>query len=152
MSTLSIVGLRASVAGHEVLQGIDLKIEAGEIHAVMGPNRAGKSTLGNVLMGDRAYEVLAGSVTLDGLELLGLDTYRPRAGRSVFCTAGPDGGSGRTTRAMLTEALIAQGRTAEALPAALSVRWSKSPTPSECHVRCSSAPSTSTLPVERKTH
>jgi Fe-S cluster assembly ATP-binding protein len=81
MSVLKITGLRAAIAGREILKGIDLEVASGEIHAVMGPNGAGKSTLGNVVMGNPAYQVLAGSVTIDGVELLGLTTAeRARAG------------------------------------------------------------------------
>jgi Fe-S cluster assembly ATP-binding protein len=81
VSVLVVKGLRAAVAGREVLHGIDLEVRSGEVHAVMGPNGAGKSTLGNVLMGRPGYEVLAGSATIDGLELLTLPTYeRARAG------------------------------------------------------------------------
>ncbi|HET7489570.1 MAG TPA: Fe-S cluster assembly ATPase SufC [Acidimicrobiales bacterium] len=81
MSVLEITGLRASVAGREILRGIDLTVSSGEVHAVMGPNGSGKSTLCHVLMGRPGYEVLGGSVTLDGVELLGLPTWeRARAG------------------------------------------------------------------------
>jgi Fe-S cluster assembly ATP-binding protein len=81
MSVLRISGLRAAVAGKEVLHGIDLEVRSGEVHAVMGPNGAGKSTLGYVLMGRPGYEVLGGSATIDGLDLLTLPTYeRARAG------------------------------------------------------------------------
>ena len=81
MSELVISGLRASVAGKEILKGIDLRVSSGEVHAVMGPNGSGKSTLSHVVMGRPGYEVLGGSVTLDGVELLGLPTWeRARAG------------------------------------------------------------------------
>lgn len=80
-SALVISGLRAAVDGNEILKGVDLEIRPGEVHAVMGPNGAGKSTLSHVLMGRPGYEVLAGSVTLDGVELLELPTWqRARAG------------------------------------------------------------------------
>lgn len=122
MSTLSIVGLSASVAGHEVLQGINLEVEAGEIHAIMGPNGAGKSSLGNVLMGNGAYKVLGGSVSLDGLQLLGMETYRRAQAGLFLAPQDPMEVPGVPLRAMLTEAFIALGRGGEAGSAALAVR------------------------------
>ena len=83
MSELVISGLRAAVGGTEILRGVDLTVRSGEVHAVMGPNGAGKSTLGHVLMGRPGYEVLDGSVTLDGVELLELPTWR-RAQAGLF--------------------------------------------------------------------
>jgi Fe-S cluster assembly ATP-binding protein len=80
---LVVRDLRAAVAGREVLAGIDLEVGAGEIHALMGPNGSGKSTLSNVLMGKPGYEVLGGSVTLDGVDLLALPTWQ-RARHGLF--------------------------------------------------------------------
>mgnify|MGYP000279741448 FL=1 len=81
MSTLEIKGLRAEVAGKEILQGIDLVVKSGEVHAIMGPNGAGKSTLANVLAGREDYEITAGEVIFDGQDLLELATEdRARAG------------------------------------------------------------------------
>ena len=78
---LCIDGLRAGIAGREILRGITLTVRSGEVHAVMGPNGSGKSTLAHVLMGRPGYEVLDGSVTLDGIDLLALPTWqRARAG------------------------------------------------------------------------
>ncbi|MDH3300890.1 MAG: Fe-S cluster assembly ATPase SufC [Acidimicrobiia bacterium] len=82
-SKLVISGLRVAVGGSEILKGVDLEIGPGEVHAVMGPNGAGKSTLSHVIMGKPGYEVLAGSVTLDGVELLGLPTWK-RAQAGLF--------------------------------------------------------------------
>ena len=83
MSTLRIRDLRVSVAGKPILNGIDLEVSSGEVHAIMGPNGSGKSTLSHALMGHPEYEVTGGSVTLDGEELLGLPTH-VRAARGLF--------------------------------------------------------------------
>ena len=83
MSTLVIEGLRASVAGREILTGVDLEVAAGEVHAVMGPNGSGKSTLAHVIAGRHGYEALDGSVRLDGTELLEMPAWR-RAEAGLF--------------------------------------------------------------------
>jgi Fe-S cluster assembly ATP-binding protein len=83
MSLLEIRGLRASVSGTEILKGIDLSVERGEVHAVMGPNGSGKSTLAQVLAGNPAYEVTAGDVTYNGENLLELEPEE-RAQRGLF--------------------------------------------------------------------
>ncbi|OAB43833.1 Fe-S cluster assembly ATPase SufC [Paenibacillus antarcticus] len=65
-----IEGLKASIEGKEILKGINLKMKGGEIHAIMGPNGTGKSTLASALMGHPKYEVTAGSVLLNDEEVL----------------------------------------------------------------------------------
>nr|WP_169545387.1 Fe-S cluster assembly ATPase SufC [Sneathiella aquimaris] len=70
---LEIKDLRAEVGGKEILKGINLTINPGEIHAVMGPNGAGKSTLSYVLSGRQGYEVTGGSVHYKGQDLLEMD-------------------------------------------------------------------------------
>jgi len=78
---LVIEELRAGVPGREILRGVSLTVRSGEVHAVMGPNGSGKSTLAHVLMGRPGYEILGGSVTLDGIDILSLPTWeRARAG------------------------------------------------------------------------
>jgi len=69
---LRIAGLRASVEGKEILKGIDLFVERGSVHALMGPNGSGKSTLAFSLTGHPSYQVTAGTVTLDGEDILAL--------------------------------------------------------------------------------
>jgi Fe-S cluster assembly ATP-binding protein len=70
---LSVKGLKASIAGKEILKGLDLEVGSGEIHAIMGPNGSGKSTFAHVLSGREGYEVTQGTVTFDGQDLLGLE-------------------------------------------------------------------------------
>ena len=78
---LEIRNLHASIGGKEILKGIDLTINEGEVHAIMGPNGAGKSTLSAVLTGHPAYTVTAGEVWLRGQNLLEMEPeMRARAG------------------------------------------------------------------------
>lgn len=73
MSELIIKNLHVRVDETEILKGVDLTIKSGEVHAVMGPNGTGKSTLAYALMGHPKYEVTKGEATLDGESLLDLD-------------------------------------------------------------------------------
>ena len=80
---LEIHDLHAGVDGTEILKGINLRVAAGETHAIMGPNGSGKSTLAYVLAGHPAYEVTHGTVTYDGEDLLALPPEE-RARRGLF--------------------------------------------------------------------
>ena len=81
MHLIKIDQLKATVEGQEILKGIDLSINKGEIHVIMGPNGAGKSTLANVLMGHPAYEVSGGAVDFEGKDLLDMKVdERAKAG------------------------------------------------------------------------
>ena len=80
---LDIRGLAASIADKPILKGIDLVVPQGEVHAIMGPNGAGKSTLGYVLSGREDYEVTAGTVTFNGVDLLDMEPEQ-RAAAGVF--------------------------------------------------------------------
>jgi len=80
---LQIENLHARTGGRAILKGVTLTVQRGEVHAVMGPNGSGKSTLASVIAGRPGYEVTAGSVRLDGIDLLGLEPEE-RAHRGVF--------------------------------------------------------------------
>ncbi|HEV8138663.1 MAG TPA: Fe-S cluster assembly ATPase SufC [Pyrinomonadaceae bacterium] len=80
---LEIRNLHTSVDGNEILKGIDLKVNKGEVHAIMGPNGSGKSTLAKVLAGHPQYEVTAGEVIYDGKNLLEMSPDE-RAREGVF--------------------------------------------------------------------
>ncbi|MGI8638474.1 MAG: Fe-S cluster assembly ATPase SufC [Pyrinomonadaceae bacterium] len=78
---LEIKDLHAGIEGREILKGLNLQINKGEVHAIMGPNGSGKSTLAKVLAGHPTYEVLSGEVIYEGKNLLDLDPdERARAG------------------------------------------------------------------------
>src|SRR5437867_13232060 len=83
MRMLEIKNLHASVDGSEILHGVTLKINRGEIHAVMGPNGSGKSTLAKVLAGHQGYEVTKGEVLLQDRDLLSLSPEE-RAREGIF--------------------------------------------------------------------
>ena len=70
MSTLVIKDLHVAIDGKEILKGVNLTINTNEIHAVMGPNGTGKSTLASAIMGHPKYEVTSGSIELDGENVL----------------------------------------------------------------------------------
>ncbi len=80
---LKIEGLKAEIEGKKIINGLNLEVKAGEIHAIMGPNGSGKSTLASVLAGREDYEVTGGSVDFDGKDLLDL-APEERAGEGVF--------------------------------------------------------------------
>ncbi len=80
---LEIKNLHASVGGKEILKGVNLTINDGEIHALMGTNGAGKSTLNNIIVGHPAYEVTEGSITFNGQDLLAMKPEE-RAHAGIF--------------------------------------------------------------------
>ena len=110
MSTLEIRNLRAGIAGKEILKGINLTIESGRVHAVMGPNGAGKSTLSAVIMGKPGYEVLEGTVTLDGQDMLSIPTWQRAVAGLHLVMQYPTEVPGVHLEDVLTEALTARGR------------------------------------------
>ncbi|WP_459128270.1 Fe-S cluster assembly ATPase SufC [Latilactobacillus curvatus] len=81
MSKLEIIDLHVGIDGKEILKGVNLEMNTGEIHAIMGPNGTGKSTLSETIMGNLKYEVLQGQIKLDGQNILEMPVdERARAG------------------------------------------------------------------------
>jgi Fe-S cluster assembly ATP-binding protein len=80
---LSVKGLTANVDGKQILNGLDLEVGPGEMHAIMGPNGSGKSTFAHVLSGREGYGVTGGSVRFEGTDLLGLEPEQ-RAQKGIF--------------------------------------------------------------------
>ena len=110
MSTLEIIDLHATVAGKEILKGVNLVIKSGEVHAIMGPNGAGKSTLSAVIMGKPGYTVTRGSVLLDGVEMLGTPTWQRAVAGLHLVMQYPTEVPGVLLDDVLTEALKGRGR------------------------------------------
>src|SRR5712692_6200295 len=83
MTMLDIHNLHVQVGGKPILRGIDLRVNAGEVHAMMGPNGSGKSTLARVLSGHPDYQVTEGQVSYEGRDLLAM-APEERAREGVF--------------------------------------------------------------------
>ncbi|MEW9109382.1 Fe-S cluster assembly ATPase SufC [Cytobacillus gottheilii] len=80
-STLTIKDLHVEIEGKEILKGVNLEVKGGEIHAIMGPNGTGKSTLSSAIMGHPKYEVTSGSIVMDGEDVLEMEVdERAQAG------------------------------------------------------------------------
>jgi Fe-S cluster assembly ATP-binding protein len=112
---LVIEGLRAGVDGREILKGIDLVVRSGEVHAVMGPNGSGKSTLSHVLAGKPGYEVLGGTATLDGVDLLAMAAWERAQAGLFLASQYPIEVPGVSLRDMLRESMVAAGRSTDGL-------------------------------------
>jgi Fe-S cluster assembly ATP-binding protein len=83
MALLEIRGLRGGIKDQEIVKGIDLTVDKGEVHAIMGPNGSGKSTLGKILAGHAEYQPTAGTVRFQGKDLFDL-TPEERANEGLF--------------------------------------------------------------------
>jgi Fe-S cluster assembly ATP-binding protein len=120
VAELVIEGLRAGVEGKEILKGIDLTIRSGEVHAVMGPNGSGKSTLSHVIMGRPGYEILGGTITLDGADLLAMDTWERAQAGLFLALQYPTEVPGVSVQDVVSAALAAGGRDVSEVPALLA--------------------------------
>lgn len=83
MAKLEINNLHVSIEDKQILKGVNLTVKSGEVHAIMGPNGTGKSTLASALMGHPNYEVTEGTASLDGVDLLELEVDE-RAREGLF--------------------------------------------------------------------
>jgi len=119
MSVLKIEGLNASIGGKQILNGIDLTVSSGEVHAVMGPNGAGKSTLSAVIMGKPGYDVISGSVTLDDIDVLAMPTWQRAVAGLHLIMQYPTEVPGVSLQYALAEALKARGASTTDLAARL---------------------------------
>jgi Fe-S cluster assembly ATP-binding protein len=119
MSTLEIAGLRATVGGTEILHGVDLTVSTGQVHVVMGPNGAGKSTLSAVVMGKPGYEVTAGSVRLDGEDVLALPPWRRATAGLHLVMQYPTEVPGVSLDDVMAAAFVTRGRSTDGLEALL---------------------------------
>ncbi len=107
---LDIKNLHVAVGGKEILKGLNLKVEAGQVHAIMGPNGSGKSTLSYVLAGRAGYDITEGSISYNGEDLVPLPPEE-RAAKGVFLAMQyPVEIPGVTTMMFLKSALNAQRR------------------------------------------
>ena len=122
---LSVVGLRAGVPEREILEGIDLELRSGEVHAVMGPNGSGKSTLAHVLMGRPGIRVTAGGVSLDGIDLLALPTWKRAQAGLFLLPQYPTEVPGVSLDDALGEALTAAGRDRAEVPELVAAEASR---------------------------
>lgn len=104
----TLKGLKASIEGKEILKGIDLEIKGGEIHAVMGPNGTGKSTLASAVMGHPKYEITEGSVTLDGKDVLEMGVDERALAGLFLCMQYPSEITGVTNSDFLRSAINAR--------------------------------------------
>jgi Fe-S cluster assembly ATP-binding protein len=105
MSLLEIKNLKVCVDGKEVLKGLNLEIDSGDVNVLMGPNGSGKSTLANVLMGNSKYKVLSGEILFNGENITFMEVHE-RARRGIFLSfQNPIEVPGVTIRNMLKTAL-----------------------------------------------
>ena len=118
-SVLEIKDLHAKAGDAQILNGINLTVRSGEVHAVMGPNGAGKSTLSATVMGKPGYSVTSGSVTLDGTDLLTLPTWKRALAGVHLVMQYPTEIPGVGIDEMLGEALYERGIDRQALTAAI---------------------------------
>jgi Fe-S cluster assembly ATP-binding protein len=120
MSTLKIANLQAGIPGRQILNGIELTVKSGEVHAIMGPNGAGKSTMSGVIMGKPGYDVISGSVTIDDEELLGRPAWERALAGLHLVMQYPTEVPGVHIDDVMREAFATRGRDAKELDALIA--------------------------------
>jgi Fe-S cluster assembly ATP-binding protein len=115
MTVLDIRGLRVRAGGTDILHGIDLTVCSGEVHAVMGPNGAGKSTLSAAIMGRPGFEVVEGTIALDGVDVLALAPWERAAAGLFLAMQYPTEVPGVGLQDAMAEALAARGLSVDSL-------------------------------------
>ncbi|MGX7109105.1 Fe-S cluster assembly ATPase SufC [Facklamia miroungae] len=116
MSTLEIKNLHVEIEGKEILKGVNLSINSNEVHAIMGPNGTGKSTLSQAIMGHPDYTVTQGQVLLDGVDLLEMEVdERARAGL-FMAVQYPSEISGVTNATLMREAINSRREEDDQMP------------------------------------
>jgi Fe-S cluster assembly ATP-binding protein len=120
MSTLKISNLQAGVPGKQILNGIDLTVKSGEVHAIMGPNGAGKSTMSGVIMGKPGYGVISGSVSIDGEELLAKPAWERALAGLHLVMQYPTEVPGVHIDEVMREAFVSRGRDTKELDALIT--------------------------------
>ena len=118
--SLVVKNLHVTIAGKEILRGVDLEVGSGEVHAIMGPNGAGKSTLSAAMLGRPGYVVTKGTVHLDGQDLTGLSTFERAHAGLHLSPQYPTEVPGVSVQDVLTQALVARGRDTGGLTALLA--------------------------------
>jgi Fe-S cluster assembly ATP-binding protein len=116
MATLEIKGLHVEIEGKEILKGVDLTINTNEIHAIMGPNGTGKSTLAQAIMGHPKYEVTAGTITLDGEDVLEMEVDERAQAGLFLAMQYPSEITGVTNADFLRSAINAQREEGDEIP------------------------------------
>ncbi|MFM8715045.1 MAG: Fe-S cluster assembly ATPase SufC, partial [Actinomycetota bacterium] len=116
---LAVSDLHAKAGDAQILNGINLTVRSGEVHAVMGPNGAGKSTLSAAIMGKPGYSVTSGTITLDGADVLALPTWKRALAGLHLVMQYPTEIPGVGIDEMLGEALSERGIDRQALTAAI---------------------------------
>ncbi|MFM8016517.1 MAG: ABC transporter ATP-binding protein, partial [Actinomycetota bacterium] len=118
-SVLAVSDLHAKAGDAQILNGINLTVRSGEVHAVMGPNGAGKSTLSAAIMGKPGYSVTSGTITLDGADVLALPTWKRALAGLHLVMQYPTEIPGVGIDEMLGEALSERGTDRQTLTAAI---------------------------------